>query len=184
MGYDDETTYRRKKVYNTGGFDDTISREYTIPFATQVLSLNVKSNPARKKIDLIGVDDPTIGIEIEHSKKWVGDYWDKRNHGLNTISNVGYMTVNLPWWRKYNFWTEGLDPNWDKNLFIRWNSDFTCAIVVSPQTILDRRKSIDANFRTYDITTGDVESWKIFRREHVDTYNLINDIWVLSKISK
>lgn len=180
MDYLYKAKNNRQKVYNTGGYDDSESRNMTIPFALEVLKLVVEPTPPNKKmIDLVCVNDPNIGIEIEHSEKWIGNYWNKTNSGLYTVSKMGYPTVNLPWWRKYQYWTESLNSGWNKNIFIRWNCDYTCAIVVKPETILNRKKSIDARFRTYNITTGGLEDWKVFKREDVETYNLTENKYVL-----
>jgi hypothetical protein len=161
----------RQKIHGTNGFDDTLSREQTIPFAKEVLGIDLECTPSSKKlIDLKNVNDPDMGVEIEHSLSWTGNYWDISNYGLNTISNIGFPTVNLPWWRKFKYWNENIDPGWNKNIYIRWNKDFTCAIVIRPEVILNRKMAIDTMFKTYKITTGQVEIWKSFRREHVETY--------------
>jgi hypothetical protein len=174
--------YKRKKVHGTKGYDDSVSRQKTIEFLKEVYDIDAVSTPPKEKtIDLIDYNDPAMGYEVEHAESCIGVFWDKKNIGLNTLSNMGFPTVNLPWWRKYIYWTEGFDVGWDKNMYLRWNSDYTSVIVITADVILDRKKSLDATFRTYKITTGDVEQWKCFKREHVLTYVKIDGKWEIDK---
>lgn len=175
----------RRKVHNTGGFDDNESRKVAIEFFKEVYNFDLISNPISKKIDLVA-RDRSFGVEIERMKKDVINFWYKINSGRNMLSGMGYPTVNMPWWRKWKYWNKGLDPNWNKNIYARVTSDYLCMIVVPPEVILDDTKAIDKKFRAYDTTTGDLEDWKVFRREDVLTYvrETINSPWRLYGIDE
>lgn len=169
------------KLKGKTSYDDTESREKIIIFAKEVLGLNVKSNEIEKEIDLIGVDDPDFGIEVEKGG-WVGDFWKNKVYSL--ISNLGYPTVNIPQ-RKEKYWKEYYpikkkiihNPGWNKNLFIRTNSDFSQIIVIYPEII--QTKAVRSEFTPGRITTGKLEKWLSFREEDVNTYNLIENTYIL-----
>jgi hypothetical protein len=171
------------KLKGKTSYDDTESREKIVTFANVVLGLNVKSNTEEKKIDLIGVDDSELGIEIERGG-WRGDFWENKAYSL--ISNLGFPTINIPI-RKEKYWTEyvvergvtKLNPSWKKNIFIRTNCDFSQIIVIYPDVIIN--KSIKSQFTTGRITTGDVEHWLSFTEDNVDTYNLIENQYILKE---
>lgn len=164
-------------------YDDTETREKIIIFAKEVLGLNVKSNEKSKEIDLIGIDDPEFGIEVERGG-WFGDFWE--NKVYSTISNLGFPTVNLPQ-RKEKYWSEYFtryrkevyNPGHNKNLFIRTNKDYTQIIVIYPDVI--KNKFIRSQFIPGRITTGKVENWLSFREEDVDTYNLEENRYILKE---
>ena len=63
------------------------------------------------------------------------------------------------------------------NIFVRSNRDFTQMIVIRPETVRDPNK---LNRTTFQPNNSDqVEDWMSFRREDVETYNLINGTWTL-----
>lgn len=173
--------YIRTKVYNTGGYDDSASRNSAIKFLKEVYDLNMVSTPPSKKlIDLVCEDDDTWGAEVEQSKKWEGNYWDAQNNGRNNLSGLGFKTINCPWWRKSKYWDKDKHTGWNKNLYVRCNMDFTCFIVVKPEVILDPEKCHISFFKTFQIGTGEVEEWRCFKREDVETWNLIDGIWKIN----
>ena len=54
-------------------YDDTLVREFIIKFCDEKWSMKLKSNDELYKIDLLGVDDLLLGVEVEHGK-WDGNY--------------------------------------------------------------------------------------------------------------
>lgn len=172
------------KLKGKTSYDDTESREKIIVFAKEVLNINVNSNTTEKEIDLIGIDDPEFGIEVEKGG-WTGNFWE--NKVYSTISNLGFPTVNIPqrkekYWNEYNLYKKEMvyNPGWNKNLFIRTNKDFSQIIVIYPETI--KNKFIRSEFTPGRITTGSPEKWLSFRQEDVDTYNLEENIYILKTI--
>jgi hypothetical protein len=161
----------RKKVHNTGGYDDSESRAAGIDFCKKVLGLDLISNPKKKSIDLVN-RERTIGVELEKAKESKGggkNYWNVENY-KNMKSGFTFPTVNIPWWRKWMYWNRSLDPNYNKNIFIRFTYDFLCAIVIMPEVMLDETKGIDKRFQTTGTGTGEPEDFKCFKRKDVLTY--------------
>ena len=52
----------RPRVYNTGGFDDSSSRNAIIKFSMETLELEMIANPNKYGIDLLYKEDPIWGI--------------------------------------------------------------------------------------------------------------------------
>lgn len=171
----------RPRVVNTGGYDDSITRKKVIEFLKEVFNLNMISNPNRYGIDLLNEEDNTWGAELEWAKNWHGDFFSDNNKGLNNKSGLGFKTVNIPWWRKSKYWATG-NLGKDKNLFIRCNNDYSQIIVVEAKTFHNPEMCLEAYFKTNWITTGDVEEWRCFKREHVRVFNLINGKYIEEKI--
>ena len=168
------------KVYNAGGFDDTPSRLATIKFLKEVFNLNFELG-TRYGIDTVCIDDPTWGAEVEQSKTWTGDFFSSQNKGLNNKSGLGFMTVNIPWWRKAKYWAQD-NPGKDKNMYVRMNKDASQVIVIEAQSFHNPEMCLESHFKTGWITTGEVEEWRSFRREHVRVFNLINGVYIEDKI--
>jgi len=183
----------RKRLYNSPGYEDNDTKLMGIQFMDEVFGLKMMINPVDKKIDLVSVDG-TFGLDVEQPREQGDDsgcyinYWNKDNYSRNMKSGMGFPTVNMPWWRKYQYYTPVndsflFDPNWERNCFLRFTTDFLCAIFVPAEVIQNRKKALDASFKTRYITTGDVEIFKVFRREDVLTYvrKDLNSPWVLFK---
>jgi hypothetical protein len=158
------------KLWNSN-FDDTLVRNEVIKFAKDVLGLKLISNEAIYKIDLLSIDDPELGVEVEHGK-WNGNFWE--NDSYCRISNLEFSTLNMPI-RKHKYWLEIVkdkpNPSHSKNIFVRSNKDFTQFIVVRPETVKDPDKLLKTRFQPNN--SKEVEDWLSFRRENVETYNLI-----------
>jgi hypothetical protein len=176
------TSYKKRPtVYNTGGYDDTKLREESIKFMKEALGLNMISNSNQYGIDLLNEEDNKWGAELEHAKNVVGDFFSKDNTKFNTKTNLGFATVNIPWWRKSKYWAPN-NSGKDKNFFIRANSNYTQFIVVEASTFHNPEMCLESHFQTNYVTTGDVEEWRSFKREHVRVFNKINGTWVEDKI--
>jgi hypothetical protein len=63
------------------------------------------------------------------------------------------------------------NPSHSKNIFVRSNKDFTQFIVVRPETVKDPDKLLKTRFQPNN--SKEMEDWLSFRRENVETYNLI-----------
>lgn len=163
-------------MFIPGKFNDTLIRNEVIKFFKQRFRINLKHNDIHNKIDLVGINDPTLGVEVEHGK-WVGDFWDNQNYSL--ISEQSFQTANIPA-RKEKYWLDQYysynklreNESSKKNIFVRSNGDFTQFIVIRPNTIRDSDKLVRSKFKPRN--SNEVEEWLSFRKEHVETYNMKN----------
>ena len=169
----------RPQLSNTSYYDDP-SRIAAIKFLKEFFDFNFKSG-TRFGIDLINIDDPTFCAEVEQSTSWSGDFFSPQNKGLNNKSGLGFMTVNIPWWRKAKYWAQD-NPGKDKNIYLRMNKDASQIIVVEAHAFHNPEMCLESHFKTGWITTGEIEEWRSFRREHVRVFNLINGVYVEDKI--
>tara|TARA_R110001632_G_scaffold43688_12_gene111069 strand:+ start:3065 stop:3577 length:513 start_codon:yes stop_codon:yes gene_type:complete len=163
-------------MFIPGKFNDTLIRNEVIKFFKQRFRINLKHNDIHNKIDLVGINDPTLGVEVEHGK-WVGNFWDNQNYSL--ISEQSFQTANIPA-RKEKYWLDQYysynklreNESSKKNIFVRSNGDFTQFIVIRPNTIRDSDKLVRSKFKPRN--SNEVEEWLSFRKEHVETYNMKN----------
>ena len=163
-------------MFIPGKFNDTLIRNEVIKFFKQRFRINLKHNDIHNKIDLVGINDPTLGVEVEHGK-WVGNFWDNQNYSL--ISEQSFQTANIPS-RKEKYWLDQYysynklreNESSKKNIFVRSNGDFTQFIVIRPNTIRDSDKLVRSKFKPRN--SNEVEEWLSFRKEHVETYNMKN----------
>ena len=168
------------KVYNTGGFDDSEGRAITIKFLKEVFNLNFKSG-TKYGIDTVCIDDSSWGCEVEQSKSWSGDFFSSKNKGLNNKSGLGFMTVNIPWWRKSKYWAQD-NPGKDRNMYARINRDGSQLILIEAHAFNNPEMCLEAHFKTDWIGTGEIEEFRSFRREHVRVFNLVDNKWIEDKI--
>jgi hypothetical protein len=63
---------------------------------------------------------------------------------------------------------------------MRTNKDFSQIIVIRPETIKNPKKLIRTKFQPKN--SNEVEKWLSFRREDVETYNLVKGKYILDKI--
>jgi hypothetical protein len=52
-------------------------------------------------------------------------------------------------------------------------------VVIRPETIRDTKKLVVSKFQPNN--SDEVEEWMSFKREDVETYNLIDNVWVIEK---
>lgn len=168
-------------------FDDTLVRNAVIEFFKKRFNIELKSNEVEKKIDLLGVNDNLLGVEVEHGK-WNGNFWDVDSYSLN-LTGLDYRTINIParkekYWKDINpYYNKQVDnPSSEKNIFVRTNKDFTQFIVIRPETIRDSKKLIRTSFQPNN--SNEVEDWLSFRNENVETYDLLNGEYILQKTQK
>lgn len=163
-------------------FDDSAVRKAVIDFFKKQFNLILVETPPEKKIiDLISEDDNLLGIEVEHGK-WKNNFWENDSYSL--ISGQDFRTINIPI-RKEKYWQEHYvrygkeihNPSYKKNLFVRSNIDFTQFIIIRPETIRDVNKVIRTKFQPNN--SHELEDWLSFRKEHVETYNLIDGLYIL-----
>ena len=163
-------------------FDDTLVRNAVILFFKQNFNIELISNTEDKKIDLLELNDPNFGVEVEHGK-WSGDFWKNDNYSL--ISGLNFRTINIPA-RKEKYWLEYYkrykkevhNPSFMKNIFVRTNKDFTQYIVIRSEVIRNKEKLHRTSFQPNN--SNEIENWLSFRKEDVETYNLIEGKFILS----
>lgn len=172
-------------MFIPGKFNDTLIRNAVIEFFKIKFKVNLKHNDVHNRIDLVGVKDSTLGVEVEHGK-WVGNFWDNQNYSL--ISEQSFQTANIPS-RKEKYWLDQYysynklreNKSSKKNIFVRSNGDFTQFIVIRPNTIRDPDKLVRSKFKPRN--SNEVEDWLSFRKEHVETYDLKNGKYTKQRIN-
>jgi len=172
-------------MFIPGKFNDTLIRNEVIKFFKEKFKIELKHNPTHNKIDLVGVKDPLLGVEVEHGK-WVGNFWENINY--STISEQEFQTANIPG-RKEKYWLDEYysynklreNPSSCKNIFVRSNADFTQFIVIRPETIRNGEKLVRTKFNPRN--SNEVEDWLSFRKEHVETYDLKNGKYTKQRIN-
>ena len=165
-------------------FNDTLIRNAVIDFFKQRFRVNLKHNDIHNRIDLVGVNDPLLGVEVEHGK-WNGNFWENDIYSL--ISEQKYRTVNIPA-RKEKYWKDEFlyykklveNKSSTKNIFVRSNVDFTQFILIRPQVIRDSKKLIRSRLKPSN--TNEVEDWLSFKKEDVETYDLKNGRYYKQKV--
>ena len=165
-------------------FNDTLIRNAVINFFKQKFRMELKENDLHNKIDLVGVKNPVLGVEVEHGK-WSGNFWD--NDVYSFISEQKFRTINIPS-RKEKYWKDEfvyynklkVNNSAEKNIFVRSNIDFSQFIVVRPEVIRDSKKLVRTSFKPSN--TNEIEDWLSFRREDVETYDLKNGRYYKQKI--
>jgi len=173
-------------MFIPGKFNDTLVRNATIVFFSEKFGIELKHNEKHNKIDLVGVKDKKLGVEVEHGK-WSGNFWQNDNYSL--ISEQDFRTVNIPI-RKEKYWKDEYvsynklrdNPSSKKNVFVRSNVDFTQFIVIRPKTIRDSDKLYRTKFKPSN--TNEVEEWMSFKMEDVETYDLKNGKYVKQRIKR
>ena len=173
--------YKKKRLTNGESYDDSLVRNKVIEFGKEVLKLKLKHHPKQRKIDLIGIDDSELGVEVERGG-WNGDFWSTPTYC--NISGLEFSTINIPirkekFWKEYNMWFGKMKINvsWKKNIYVRTNKDFSQIIVIRPEVITDVTKTNRTTFQANNC--DEVEDWLSFKREDVETYNLINGKYIL-----
>ena len=165
-------------------FNDTLIRNAVIDFFKQRFRVNLKHNDIHNRIDLVGVNDPLLGVEVEHGK-WNGNFWENDVYSL--ISEQKYRTVNIPA-RKEKYWKDEFlyykklvkNKSSTKNIFVRSNVDFTQFILIRPHVVRDSKKLIRSRFKPSN--TNEVEDWLSFKKEDVETYDLKNGRYYKQKV--
>ena len=172
-------------MFIPGKFNDTLIRNAVIDFFKSKFKIELKHNDVNNKIDLVGVNDPLLGVEVEHGK-WSGNFWDNENYSC--ISGKEFKTANIPG-RKEKYWLDEFEsynklrsnPSSKKNVFVRSNIDFTQFIVIRSNTIRDEEKLVRTSFKPTN--SNEVETWLSFRREHVETYDLKNGKFIKQRVN-
>jgi len=150
-------------------YDDKPSRTFIKNIFEHKFGIKLKDGK-HKKIDLVGIEDDLLGVEVEHGH-WEGDLWT--NDQYSWLAKLDFRTVNIPI-RKAPYWEDYVDgkPNLSAkyNIFVRTNMDFTQFIIIRPETIRDPKKVHKTRFLA---NNNDVEEdWLSFKKIDVETYNL------------
>jgi len=162
--------------------NDELVRKAVIEFFKNHFGIELQETlPELKIIDLICVKDNSIGIEVEHGK-WKGNFWENDSYSL--ISKQEFRTINIPirkekYWQEYyiRYGKQRHNPSFMKNIFVRSNKDFTQFILIRPETIRNPKKLVRSKFQPNN--SNEMEDWLSFRKEHVETYNLVNSKFIL-----
>ena len=170
----------RGTSFNDGPVRNAV-REF---FESKFDTLLNETPPDMRVIDLTGKTETFLGVEVERGG-WSGDFWSNEKYSL--ISGLKFKTINIPirkekyWLKEYYFYGK-LKTNlfYNSNIFVRSNKNFTQMIVIRPETIRNKKKSIRTKFKPNN--SDEVENWLSFRRKDVETYNLINNVWTIEKI--
>jgi hypothetical protein len=172
----------RGTSYNDEPIRTAVIELYKKYFNTEL----IETDPNKKVIDLLQVNDPTYGVEVEHGK-WKGNFWENDNYSL--ISGLEHRTINIPA-RKEKYWLEYFvrwgkerhNPSFEKNVFVRSNKDFTQFIIIESDVVRNEEKLIRTKFQPNN--SDEVENWLSFKREHVKTYDLIDGELILQKTNE
>lgn len=171
--------FLRGTSYNDGPVRKAVTEFFKLKF-----NIDLSETPHEMKvIDLTGTTEVDLGVEVEGGG-WSGSFWDNKTYSY--LSGHEFQTVNIPI-RKEKYWMEHYirynkeryNPSFDKNIFVRSNKDFTQMILIRPETIRDESKLVRSKFIPNN--SNEMEDWLSFRKEHVETYNLIDGTWVLEK---
>jgi hypothetical protein len=165
-------------------FNDGPVRNAVINFFKTKFDISLNETPQEMKvIDLTGATETLLGVEVEGGG-WGGDFWSNNSYCM--ISGHDFKTINIPirkskyWMERYKRYSKDIvNPSYDKNIFVRSNKDFTQMIVIRPETIRDENKLVVSKFQPNN--SNEVEEWMSFRREHVETYNLIENNWTIDE---
>jgi len=165
--------HQKKKNHN---YDDNASREFIKNIFERKFGILLKDGK-HKKIDLIGIENELFGVEVEHGH-WEGDFW--KNDQYSYLAKLDFRTVNIPI-RKQPYWDDYMgkkpNPSANLNVFVRTNIDFTQFILIRPETIKDPEKTKKTRFLA---NNNDVEEeWLSFKKEDVETFNLVNGEFIL-----
>ena len=163
-------------MFIPGKFNDTLIRNEVIKFFKQRFRINLKHNDIHNKIDLVGINDTMLGVEVEHGK-WSGNFWENDNYSL--ISEQSFRTANIPirkekyWLDEYTYYNKvRVNPSSHKNIFVRSNVDFTQFLIIRPETVRNSKKLVRTKFKPSN--SNEVEEWLSFRESDVETYNVKN----------
>ncbi len=165
-------------------FNDGPVRNAVIDFYKQKYDIQLNETPPEMRvIDLTGATQTLLGVEVERGG-WNGDFWSNEKYCL--ISGLEFKTLNIPirkekyWLEEYTFYGKlKVNPSAKENVYVRSNKDFTQMIVIRPETVRNPNKVVKTTFQPNN--SNEPEDWLSFKREDVETYNLINGEWKLDK---
>jgi hypothetical protein len=172
------------RVLRGTSFNDGPVRKAVTEFFQKKFNILLNETPTNLRlIDLTGVTETKLGVEVEGGG-FVGNFWENDSYSL--ISGLGFRTLNIPirkekhWQKKpIRYRKERHNPSYNKNIFVRTNKDFTQIMVIRAKTIRNPKKVFRTKFKPNN--SDEVEEWLSFRREDVETYNLVDGKWILDK---
>ena len=186
--------YEARKLKNES-YDDREVKNEIIKVSEKLLGFQVKRNDindieAEYGIDLISVNDPTLGVEVERGGPVYG-HWD--DDWFNNIFKFPFKTLNMPD-RKEHFWVEKyrrhdkygnyidkeeVDNSVGclKNIFVRTDWFFNQYNVVFASVIRDPEQTFRKRGKVSNNTIP--EGWLLFPRISVVVFNKINGEIVL-----
>jgi len=171
--------FLKNTSFNDGPVREAVRKFFKVKFKTK---LN-ETPHEMKVIDLTGATETNLGVEVEGGG-WTGCFWENKSYSL--ISGLDFKTVNIPirkekyWMDEYYFYKKlKINDSSKSNIFVRSNKDFTQMIVIRPETIRNPEKVFRTSFKPNN--SNEIESWLSFKREDVETYDLIEGVWVENK---
>jgi len=165
-------------------FNDELVRKAVTTFYNDKFEILLEETPPELRlIDLTGATKTDLGVEVERGG-WTGDFWSNEKYCM--LTNLPFKTINIPI-RKEKYWLDiyyfygkmKTNPFSKSNVFVRSNKDFTQMILIRPETIRNTKIAYRTKFQPNN--SNEEEEWLSFKREHVETYNLINGEWLLDK---
>jgi len=186
-------SYRTSENYHNSlkheeSYDDTYIREQIESFYLKYFGKKLIDNPDGYGIDKLYEDDRTRGIELEHGGWDNDDFWNDEYYA-HKCGYLDYPHVNVPY-RKLKFWINELLPkktrdgywvkrpnikNFKDTIFIRCNQDLTQFIIIRPDAFLTKKYVITD---IYCSNSDEIEKFMSFRREDVETYNIIDGVLI------
>ena len=180
------TIYEKRHLANES-YDDKKVKDVIISHSLELFGFNVCLNTLS---DLIACHDPSIRIEVERGGPVYGHWGDGY---YDTLSGHGVPTVNMPdrkeyyWMEYYRRWNKEraffmdkdvvYNPSYIKNIFCRSDFFFNQFIIVEADVIIDASKTLRKRYKVKN--NGVPENWLSWKKEHVKTYNLIDDHIIL-----
>lgn len=188
-------------------YDDRKVKEKVIEKALELVGFELQLNnrnliESTFGIDLISVENPMIGVEVERGGPVYGHWEDSYYSTVLQYENPNYpekslkqflSTINRPdrkdymwkeyyqrWNYEYGYWIDKelvYNPSFDKNIFIRSDYFFHQFIVVLPEVNLNKSITLSKEKKVQNNTRPEI--WRSWEKKHVLTFNSINDKLVL-----
>jgi hypothetical protein len=183
MNLFEDWKYEHRDLPNES-FDDWVIKKKVVEIAPQLLGLTLKINENNdgKGIDLICVDNPEIGVEVERGG-WFGDFW-KDLYYSTEVMKWGFPTLNMPdrklkYWMEQYLWRKQIikNPGFKNTIFVRSSWELLQMNVVRPETVLNPNKIFQKREKVKNNTK--IEGWVSFKHEDVESYNFYNGLYIL-----
>jgi hypothetical protein len=169
-------------------YDDYEMKIGIIDFYKKTFGIELMINPNKYGIDLLVVGGD-YGVEGERAgNKEKGDpedYWSCDR--LAYKSKLGYKTLNIPIHRKGKYWQlyyydkfppykEHYNPGYTKHDFCRTNYNLTQYNIIRAENFINKNYVVKEMFTE---NSGKYELFYCFEQKYVETYDLVNGIYVL-----
>jgi len=191
---ENDTRYEKRILLNES-YDDYLVKDAFILHSPEIFGCQLKRNDindieAKYGIDLISVDNPSFGVEVERGGA-VYDHW--ADIFYSDRLECGFKTLNMPdrkcylWqliYRRYDFErkfyidkTEVINPGYGINKFGRSDYFFNQFNVVDSEIITDIEKTLKKRHKVNNNSL--IEGWVYWAEQFVRKYNKINGVITL-----